>query len=338
MTTTETENDPAPVLHLPARDIPLPRHVSPAAQAILSVPAPPAAQEFPALEDAPAWRSLIEMGNDTIAQVIEPLVAGLPIDVEQREFGGVTGYFAAPRTPPANKRSIVLDFHSGGLIMCGGPLCGTMAKLMAGRLDAPLWSPDYRMPPDHPYPAALDDCVAAYRAVLDRHRPEDIVIAGGSAGGNLAAATILRARDEGLPMPAGAILITPEVDLTETGDSFSTNQGLDKALDRLMQVNLLYANGHDLAHPYLSPLFGDFAAGFPPTILVTGTRDMFLSNTVRLHRALREAGIRADLHVLEAADHAGFLGTPEQTAIDGEMRQFLAGIWERSGDAAPPSI
>ena len=325
------ETDPAPALNNPAREIPLPRHVSPAAQAILSSPPPPAAQGFPALGDAPAWRSLVKMGNNTIAQVITPLVADLPVDVEQREFGGINGYYAAPRNLPADKGRIVLDIHSGGLIMCGGPLCATMAKLMAGRLDAPLWSPDYRMPPDHPYPAALDDCLAAYRAVLDRHRPEDIVIAGGSAGGNLAAATILRARDEGMPLPAGAILITPEVDLTESGDSFNTNQGLDKALDRLMQVNLLYANGHDLAHPYLSPLFGDFATGFPPTILVTGTRDLFLSNTVRMHRALRAAGIRADLHVVEAADHAGFLGTPEQAAIDAELRQFLAGLWRDRG-------
>lgn len=261
----------------------------------------------------------------TGSQGIAALVANLPIDVEQREFGGVPGYFAAPRNLPADHRRIVLDFHSGCLIMCGGPLCGTMAKLMAGRLDTPLWSPDYRMPPDHPYPAALDDCVAAYRAVLGRHRPEDIVIAGGSGGGNLAAASCAPAT-KACPLPAGAILITPEVDLTESGDSFSTNQGLDKALGRLMQVNLLYANGHDLAHPYLSPLFGDFAAGFPPTILVTGTRDLFLSNTVRMHRALRAAGIRADLHVLEAADHAGFLGTPEQSAIDAELRRFLAAL------------
>jgi acetyl esterase/lipase len=94
------------------------------------------------------------------------------------------------------------------------------------------------MPPDHPYPVPLDDCVAAYRALLRDHRPDDIVVGGVSAGGNLAAALILRARDEGLPLPAGAILLTPEVDLTESGDSFRTNLGLDPLLTRsLMPAN-----------------------------------------------------------------------------------------------------
>ncbi len=86
--------------------------------------------------------------------------------------------------------------------------------------------------------------------------------------------------------------MTPELDLTESGDSFYTLLGVDTALtSRLMPANLLYAAGHDLTHPYVSPLFGDFTKGFPPTLLVSGTRDLFLSNTVRMHRALRAAGI-----------------------------------------------
>jgi acetyl esterase/lipase len=91
----------------------------------------------------------------------------------------------------------------------------------------------------------------------------------------------------------------------------------------LMPANRLYAAGHDLAHPYLSPLFGDFAKGFPPTLLTTGTRDLFLSNTVRLHRALRAAGIRAELHVIEAAPHAGFFGAPEDREVDRDVRRFV---------------
>ena len=110
------------------------------------------------------------------------------------------------------------------------------------------------MPPDSPYPAALDDAVATYRALLEIRGPEQIIVGGASAGGNLAAALILRARDEGLPLPAAAILQTPEVDLTESGDSFRTNLGLDTVLTgSLMPANLLYAAGHDLADPYLSP-------------------------------------------------------------------------------------
>jgi epsilon-lactone hydrolase len=161
--------------------------------------------------------------------------------------------------------------------------------------------------------------------LLQQRSPQEIVVGGGSAGANLAAALLLRARDEGLPLPAAAVLLTPEVDLTESGDSFSTNLGIDSVLTRsLMPANLLYAAGTDLAHPYLSALFGDFTKGFPPTLLASGTRDLFLSNTVRMHRALRAADIEAELHVLEAAPHGGFYGSaPEDAALAKEVRRFI---------------
>ena len=171
--------------------------------------------------------------------------------------------------------------------------------------------------------------MSAYRALLRERPPEQILVSGGSAGGNLAAALMLRARDEGLPLPAGLILGTPEIDLTESGDSFHTNKGVDPGLRSLMPVNLLYANGHDLRHPYLSPLFGDFSQGFPPTILTTGTRDLYLSNTVRMHRALRAAGVPAALHVTEAGPHTGFPGAPEGLEIDREIRLFVETVLAR---------
>jgi acetyl esterase/lipase len=184
------------------------------------------------------------------------------------------------------------------------------------------WAVDYRMPPLHPYPAPLDDCIAVYRALLDQRDATDIFVGGGSAGGNLAAALIARAKDEGLPLPAGLVLMSPEVDLTESGDTFATNLGVDNVLGLLMQANLLYADGRDLRDPYLSPLFAD-VAGFPPTFLQAGTRDLFLSNTVRMHRKLRDAGVDAELHVWEAMPHGGFGGAPEDLDVRIELRRFL---------------
>jgi len=165
-----------------------------------------------------------------------------------------------------------------------------------------------------------------YRALLRDYHPHEIIIGGGSAGGNLAAATILRARDEGLPLPAAAILMSPELDLTESGDSHQTNAGLD-SMGSLIQANLLYAGGHDLTAPYISPLFGDMTKGFPPTFLSTGTRDLFLSNTVRMHRKLRNAGIHAELHIKEAAPHAGLGGGREDQEIEIEARGFCKARW-----------
>jgi acetyl esterase/lipase len=185
------------------------------------------------------------------------------------------------------------------------------------------------MPPDHPFPAALDDCLATYRALLQERPPDQIIVGGASAGGNLTAALVLRARDEGLPLPAAVALFTPAVDLTEAGDSHQTNLGLDPLLPGSARpAFLLYAAGHDLTHPYLSPLNGDFTKGFPPTILTTGTRDMLLSDTVRMHRALRAAGIAAELHVTEAAGHGGFMGmAPEDEEILREVRRFADTHW-----------
>ena len=199
-----------------------------------------------------------------------------------------------------------------------------MGANAAVRTGLHTWAVDYRMPPDHPYPTPLDDCVAVYRALLERKPPEQIVVGGGSAGGNLAAALMLRARAEGLPMPRALLLITPEVDLTESGDTFDTNAGVDYVLlQRLTESIALYAGDHDLRDPFLSPLFGD-VSGFPPTFLQAGTRDLFLSNAVRMHRALRAVDVEAELHVWEAMPHGGFFGAPEDAEIGVEVRKFLA--------------
>jgi acetyl esterase/lipase len=185
------------------------------------------------------------------------------------------------------------------------------------------------MPPDHPYPAGLDDCMAFYKSLLRDHSPAEIIVGGGSAGANLAAALMLRVRDEGLPLPAAVILSSPEIDLTESGDSFHTNAGID-GMGTLMQANLLYAAGTPLDHPYVSALFGDFTKGFPPTFLTAGTRDLFLSNAVRFHRALRAAGVPAELHILEAAAHGAFGGgSPEEAELDRETRRFCDEAWQR---------
>jgi monoterpene epsilon-lactone hydrolase len=198
---------------------------------------------------------------------------------------------------------------------------------MALRTGRVVYGVDYRVPPDHPYPAALDDCVAAYRALIAETPPERVVVSGVSAGGNLAAALLLRALEEGAPMPAGAILLTPELDLTESGDSFETLMGLDVVLTgRLTEMNQLYAGGADLSHPYLSPLFGD-VSGFPPTLLQAGARDIFLSNTVRMHRKLRAATVEAELHVWEGMPHGGFGGlTPEDREVSAELQAFIGSL------------
>ena len=142
-------------------------------------------------------------------------------------------------------------------------------------------------------------------------------------------AMVLRAKQEGLPLPAAIAAGTPAADLTKTGDTYFTNDQVDNAIvsyDGLVSdMAKLYANGHDLKDPMISPVYGDYH-GFPPSILTSGTRDLFLSNTVRVHRKMRAAGVDAELHVFEGQSHAQYaadLSAPETKEYFDEVTRFF---------------
>jgi acetyl esterase/lipase len=312
-------------VHLTARTIPVPKSISLEAQAALAM-ARPAQAPFPALTDKAGWLARIaEMNTGMAAMMREPLMA-LPVTSASETIAGVPVFVTEPATiPTENRDKALLYFHGGGLVILGGESTGLFARMEAFANRCRVYAVDYRNPPDHPYPAAIDDCVAVYRELLGTYRPDQIVISGASGGGNLAASVPLKIRDLGLPLPAAVGLFTPEVDLTESGDTFHTNRDIDVVLrGGLPEFNALYANGADLADPYLSPIFADFTKGFPPTFIQTGTRDVFLSNSARIHRALRKAGIDAELHVWEAMPHGGFGGAPEDQEMRVEFAHFLA--------------
>ena len=312
---------------LSQRTIPWPKSISPQAVSGLrsSAQVPPISP--PDIADAAAWRKLIAEQNASDARYIQPV--GPDMDVKEETLAGVKIYRIRPRTLPANDQRLYIEIHGGGLIFGAGAFTRSMGAMDAQNFQTEVVAIDYRVPPDHPFPAALDDCLAVYAAEVKRRGAHNIIVGGGSAGGNLAAALMLRARQAGLPMPAALVLQTPEVDLTESGDSFETLMGLDPVLpSRLTAFNALYANGHPLDDPLISPLFGDLT-GFPPTLLQSGTRDLFLSNTVRMHRRLREAGVAAELHIFEAMPHGGFMGAPEDEGVNKELARFVAAHWPR---------
>ena len=316
------------------RFIPIPTSVSPEAQQFLSMGLAlggESGMQEPERDDAEGWRAWIKAANEGLAAAMDMRTGRLPSTVETISVGDVPVFVLQPEGVTDDPdQPIYFDIHGGALVMGGGDACRAMAQQTAAMVRMRTWAVDYRVPPDHPYPAALDDCIAVYRRLLEVQAPERIVVGGGSAGGNLAAALMLRARDEGLPLPAALLLLTPEADLTESGDSFNTNLGIDTVLtSRLTGSIAVYAGDHDLTHPYLSPLFGDFTPPVPPTFLQTGTRDLFLSNTVRMHRKLRTAGVDAELHVFEAMPHGGFFGAPEDDELAAEVRRFLASHLEK---------
>jgi acetyl esterase/lipase len=288
-----------------------------------------ALHEVPAPEDRDAWISLKAIVNAQYETTVKGLAGSLSSSVETVRVGEATIHVATPANM-LRQDGAYIDLHGGALVFGAGEACRAGARMQAHLHGVRCYAVDYRTPPEHPYPAALDDCLATFRHVLKSHAPHDVVIGGRSAGGNLAVAMVLRGRDEGLPMPAGLVLLSPQVDLTESGDSFEVNRMLDVVLpSSLMASNRLYANVADLADPYLSPLFGDLR-GLPPTFLQTGTRDLFLSNTVRLHRRLRHARVPCELHVFEAMPHGGFMGgTPEDRELAEEVVGFVRSLWSQ---------
>ena len=296
-----------------------PNSISPEAKQALTGPAF-ASPEYPPLDDIAAWRRHRAAQNEAIIAFFPPKFDNVAIRWEK--IAAVDVVRATPSAPLHALGKIFLHFHGGALAYLGGAPLGPMTAACAARIGSDVIAVDYRMPPDYPYPAALDDGLAVYRDVIREFGRENVIVGGESAGGNISAALLLYARDKGLPMPAALVLLTPEVDLTESGDTFQTLLGLDR-MGLLTPANLLYAAGQPLDHPYLSPLFGDLS-GFSPTFLQAGTRDLFLSNTVRTHRKIRSAGVEAELHVWEAMPHGGFGGAPEDDEVNAEIRRFLA--------------
>jgi|TARA_R100000049_G_C1952482_1_gene101490 acetyl esterase/lipase len=325
--------DPEHGVAVPQRTVPFPNSISPEARAVLErlvgedgVPLN-SLHTMPAPDDYDGWVAIKQAADAQYAQAVKGLAGSVQAGVETVRHGDATIHVAKPAASSRSERAF-LDLHGGALVFGGGDACRVGAQMQADRYEVPCYGVDYRMPPEHPFPDALDDCITAYQYVLERHAPGDVVIGGRSSGGNLALAMVLRAKDEGLPLPAGLVLLSPEVDLTESGDSFQVNRLVDVVLPgSLMSNNLLYANGADLAAPYLSPLFGDLR-GLPPVFVQTGTRDLLLSNAARLHRALRRAEVSVELHVFEGMPHGGFMGgTPEDRELNEEVARFIASIW-----------
>jgi acetyl esterase/lipase len=318
---------PSDAIHIPARDIPPPRSVSAEARAYLATRGPQAPTPDPPLSDTAAWKRVIAARNAQMIAVADQVLKMSGAAVETRTLGGVTVHVATAPGPAKPH----LFIHGGAFTLFAGQPTMMLTKLQAIYFGGVVYGVDYRMPPDHPYPAALDDCLAVYREVLKLHPPEKLLVSGESAGGNLAGALMHRARDEGLPPPGALFLNTPATDLTNASDSLTTNEYVDVLLKHGSFVGgpaALYAGDADRTSPYLSPLFGDHSRGFPPTYLRTGTRDMLLSDTVRMHAALRAAGVQADLYVGEAMPHSGLGGrSPEDQQARKDTIRWLAKHW-----------
>jgi monoterpene epsilon-lactone hydrolase len=200
---------------------------------------------------------------------------------------------------------VVLYFHGGVYVMGDAFLAADLASQVGRRTDAKVISVDYRLAPEDPYPAAVDDALAAYHALLDTGtEPSDIVFAGESAGGGLAIATLVNARDQGLPLPAAALVMSPYVDLTLAGATLDTKRDADPLLSReALQARVPdYTSGYDAALGLISPIFADLS-GLPPLIIQAGTHEVLLDDAVRLAREAASADVAVTLDITPGVPH-----------------------------------
>ena len=317
-----------PAREVPARTLPVPTTVSPQMQKIIGASINPTWKDFP--KTAEEWKTQVNAAATASARALPAMREALAVKLEPLTIDGVKAYALTPAViPPENRNRLLIHVHGGCYVSNPGESGTGEATMMAGFGHFKVVSVDYRMPPDHPYPAALDDAMTVWKAASKTTDPKNMGVFGSSAGGALTLSMVLQAKRDNLPLPGAIAPGTPMSDLTLAGDSFATNAMVDNVL---IAPNAscdaraaLYANGHDLKDPLLSPVYGDMR-GFPPTILNSGTRDLLLSNTVRVHRKLRQAGVIAELHVHEGQAHGSWyrdVSAPESKEAFEEIARFF---------------
>ena len=202
-------------------------------------------------------------------------------------------------------RHVVLYFHGGVYVLGDAFQAAGLASQVGRRTRAKVISVDYRLAPEHPYPAAVDDALTAYVALLQNGTaPSDIAFAGESAGGGLAIATLVNARDHGLPLPAAAFVMSPYADLTLSGATMETKREVDPLFTpEAFQARVAdYTSGQDAALGLISPIFAELS-GLPPLIIQAGTDEVLLDDALRLARAAALADVEVTLDVTPGVPH-----------------------------------
>ena len=281
----------------------VPTTVSPMAQQILKSKVPASEQ----VESVAQWKKVREAFNANSLQINAKIKEKYIQESHKERIAGVEVLVATPKGYEAkNDHSIAIYIH-GGAYTLGKPdfLYNTFAPISKA-LGVKVYAIDYRLAPEHPYPAGLDDTLAVYKTLLKKYDAKNIVMFGDSAGGGLSLATLLKAKKEGLSLPAALVLYSPWSDLSKTGDSYYTLENISPLLHyekNLGSSAQAYAKGTTLKNPLVSPVYASYSQDFVPTLIQVGTRDLFLSNCVRLYRKMKKEGVDVELSAWEGMWH-----------------------------------
>ena len=305
---------------------PPPNTISPEAQAFIRDAVLPG----PRFVDPATIGAVRQEAHDRYAPDGAAVAQACGVSVRQSTVGGVPVEIVAPdRLEPSRADALLLYFFGGGHIV-GSPEEDLMiiAKL-AAFIGITVYAPRYRLAPEHPYPAAVDDAAAVYAALIEKQGGGKVALAGESAGGNLTLALLQRALDRSWQLPCAVALMSPWTDLTGGSDSQSTNRGCDPTYsseDNGGAEAKAYAKGTPFTDPMISPVLRTDWSGLPPTLITTGTRDMLLSDSARMAQALRRSGVDVQLNVWEGMWHVfeAYPGIPEAEQSLEEIADYIA--------------
>jgi acetyl esterase/lipase len=274
------------------------------------------------------WDAMTNPDSKTTHARIMGLAARLNLTVAEQRIDRVRCFVITPANRHTTANRLLMHIHGGAYVTMGGESGIDEAMMVSGATGMTVVSVDYRMPPEHPFPAPIDDAITVWKHLSRQYPGDKLGIFGTSTGGAMTLAVTQRAIREQLRIPDALVAGTPWADLSETGDSYHTNRYADPMVyDGMLSVAAKqYAAGIDLKDPRLSPVYGSYS-NFPPTLLLAGTRDLFLSNTARVDRKILDAGRHAELIIYEGQSHGYYLLGPEypetKTAMQ-DIRAFLA--------------
>ncbi len=298
--------------HLPAQStetsyVYIPDTISEEAQAFLRMlPDPSLQPEAPAPDDIEAWKAAQQAREAFGLERQKPVVERLQPTVTKMKLGGVPVLEIKPRNWKDNGKVLVYT-HGGAYTMFSAKSTLGSAAPMADVTGLRVISVDYTLAPHAKWQQVTDQVVAVFKALRKQgYAMKDMAIYGDSAGGGLAAGTVLKMRDQGMGMPAAVVLWSPWSDITDTGDTYVTLKHAEPAYlyDRVLKPSAnAYADPKDQKHPYVSPVYGDYTKGFPPTLIQGGTKEIFLSNFIRHYQALDTAGQTVKLDLYEGMSH-----------------------------------
>lgn len=238
------------------------------------------------------------------------------IHYEDVDIDGIHGEWVSVNRAHMQKY-VILHCHGGGYSTGSSVYARTLTTKLAMSTSMDVFCFDYRLAPEHPYPAATEDAMKAWNyLMLLGYGARDIIITGDSAGGNLALSLVLRLKEQGRLLPRGIVLMSPWTDLTSSGASFTAKAEVDPVLDQdyIYRMVEAYAPDMNLKNPYISPLFGDFT-GFPPTYIQVGENEILLSDATRLHQALVDANVSVKMDCYPNMWHV-FQMSPVKVASD----------------------